>query len=274
MNVIKSSKTELNEIVKANNLKAAIAAAQGRTIMGEVVTSAQNKYAAISNVKLLNGFGTDMITLKKYDYLNYKMDKYQSYNNISSLIGLNYEIKFDGVELDTFCDDHLDQIDFKHIDYVVLTIYPQNTINLSDVKQSVENLRNRYSGFIFINFYVKNPHQFKQDVIANLDWIKDVADMVSMPIPGTVYGITTDDAIEVVKAAHENGVLVAGTICTSQEGADSNVLTNLGTTAKMCGFDVHMFGDAAACDMPEEENIFEYSKIIRGKRHTYFRMNA
>lgn len=273
MNLIKSDLTALQQIVEANKVAPAIAASQGRVLMAEVVVSTPNKYSSISNVKLLNGFGADMITLKKYDYLRYQNSNYQDYQNISSLIGLNFEIKFDTVELDTFCDEHLAAIDLAKVDYIVLTIYPQNTISLEQTKASVIKLRNLYSGFIFVNYYVKDPVSFKAEVTENITWLSEYANMISVPIPGTVYGISSQIASEIVTLAHRQNLLVAGTICTSQEGADTNLMASLGVVAKQCGFDVHMFGDASASDMPCEENLFAYSKAIRGKRHTYFRMN-
>lgn len=274
MNIIKSNLQDLKKIVKENEVSSAIQSAQGRTIMSEVVVSTPNKYSNISNVKLMNGFGSDMITLKKYDYMNFQMEKYNQFSEVSSLIGLNLELKEEGIELDTFCDEHLSVIDFKTVDYIVITMYPQQGIKLSFAEKEIKKLRKLYSGFIFLNYYVQNPHLFKKQIEENISWISNCVNMISVPIPGTVYGINETVATEIIKLAHEHKLLVAGTICTSQEGAESNIMSNLGLTAKACGFDVHMFGDASACDIPLEENVFEYSKVIRGKRHTYFRMNA
>lgn len=274
MNIIKSDLKELKRIVELGKVAESISAAQGRTIMSEVVVSTPNKYSNISNVKLMNGFGSDMITLKKYDYINYKMAKYNEFSKVSSLIGLNMELKLDGKEMDTYCPEHFEQIEYSELDYLVLTIYPQKKIRLEQAREFLEQIRKGYKGFIFLNFYVQNPHQFKSEILSNMEWIQSLVDMIAVPIPGTVYGISKSDVIEVVTKSHDNNILVAGTICTSQEGAETNIMSSLGLNAKECGFDVHMFGDASACDIPLEENIFEYSKVIRGKRHTYFRMNV
>ena len=94
-----------------------------------------------------------------------------------------------------------------------------------------------------------------------------------------------EHAAELIKTAHEKGVLAMTTIGTSQEGADEETIrqialmckmagggTHLASLCKMAGADIHHIGDSGYMGMALPENITAYSVAIRGKRHTYRRM--
>ena len=107
-------------------------------------------------------------------------------------------------------------------------------------------------------------------------FIEAGADVLLLPAPGTVPGFTMEHAAELIKTAHEKGVLAMTTIGTSQEGADEATIRQIALMCKMAGADIHHIGDSgfyATCD-----NFFKYSTVklpsvaIRGKRHTYRRM--
>ena len=97
-------------------------------------------------------------------------------------------------------------------------------------------------------------------------------DMIALPAPATVPGVTVDRARAWVEAAHAAGALAMSTIGTSQEGADEDTLRQIALMAKACGFDVHHIGDAGYHGVALPENILAYGVAIRGRRHTYRRM--
>ena len=100
------------------------------------------------------------------------------------------------------------------------------------------------------------------------------ADIILMPAPGTVPGITTEYVRELVGFAHSLGLLTITAIGTSQEGADVATIRQIALMAKMTGTDIHHLGDAGYGGISLPENIQAYSIAIRGVRHTYRRMAA
>ena len=96
--------------------------------------------------------------------------------------------------------------------------------------------------------------------------------MILMPAPGTVPGITTEYIRKLVSCAHGLGRLTLTAVGTSQEGADTATIREIALMCKMTGTDLHHLGDSGYVGMALPENILEYSKVIRGVRHTYHRM--
>ena len=103
-------------------------------------------------------------------------------------------------------------------------------------------------------------------------FIEAGADVLLLPAPGTVPGFTMEHAAELIKTAHEKGVLAMTTIGTSQEGADEETIRQIALMCKIAGADIHHIGDSGYMGMALPENITAYSVAIRGKRHTYRRM--
>lgn len=98
------------------------------------------------------------------------------------------------------------------------------------------------------------------------------ADIILMPAPGTVPGITLEYVKEMVAYAHTLGKLTITAIGTSQEGADVETIRRIALMCKMAGTDIHHLGDAGYGGMALPENIQAYSVAVRGIRHTYRRM--
>jgi putative N-acetylmannosamine-6-phosphate epimerase len=98
------------------------------------------------------------------------------------------------------------------------------------------------------------------------------ADIILLPAPGTVPGITLEYARELIAYAHKMGAMAMTTIGTSQEGASVETIRHIALLCKMAGADLHHIGDAGYTGVALPENIQAYSIAIRGVRHTYARM--
>lgn len=98
------------------------------------------------------------------------------------------------------------------------------------------------------------------------------ADIILLPAPGTVPGVTVEAVRQLVGCAHSFGKLTMTAIGTSQEGADVDTIRRIALACKMTGTDVHHLGDTGYGGMALPENIRAYSIAIRGVRHTYRRM--
>lgn len=106
------------------------------------------------------------------------------------------------------------------------------------------------------------------------DFVEAGADILLLPAPGTVPGITMEYAHALIACAHRHGALTITSIGTSQEGADPDTLRQIALMCKMAGTDIHHLGDTGYFGMALAENILAYSIAIRGVRHTYHRMAA
>ena len=100
------------------------------------------------------------------------------------------------------------------------------------------------------------------------------ADIILLPAPGTVPGITMEYIRGLVNYAHSLGCLTITAIGTSQEGADVATIRQIALMCKMTGTDIHHLGDSGYGGMALPENIQAYSIAVRGIRHTYRRMAA
>ena len=100
------------------------------------------------------------------------------------------------------------------------------------------------------------------------------ADIILVPAPGTVPGLTLEYVRELISYAHSLGALTITAIGTSQEGADTATIRQIALMCKMAGTDIHHLGDAGYGGMALPENIQAYSVAVRGIRHTYRRMAA
>ncbi len=98
------------------------------------------------------------------------------------------------------------------------------------------------------------------------------ADIILLPAPGTVPGITMEYVRQLISYAHSLGCLTITAIGTSQEGADVATIRQIALMCKTAGTDIHHLGDAGYGGMALPENIQAYSIAVRGIRHTYRRM--
>lgn len=98
------------------------------------------------------------------------------------------------------------------------------------------------------------------------------ADIILLPAPGTVPGITQEYAHRLIETVHANGKLAMTAIGTSQEGSDVSTIRQIALMCKMAGADIHHIGDTGVPGMALPQNILAYSIAIRGERHTYHKM--
>ena len=98
------------------------------------------------------------------------------------------------------------------------------------------------------------------------------ADVILLPAPGTVPGVTLEWAHSLIERVHSRGRLALTAIGTSQEGADPDTIRRIALLCKMAGADIHHIGDTGVPGMALPHNILAYSIAIRGERHTFRRM--
>ena len=108
---------------------------------------------------------------------------------------------------------------------------------------------------------------------ADADALMDAgADVILLPAPGTVPGVTLEWAHSLIERVQSRGRLALTAIGTSQEGADPDTIRRIALLCKMAGADIHHIGDTGVPGMALPHNILAYSIAIRGERHTFRRM--
>lgn len=273
---------------------------EGRTLVSEIITRVPPLLLDISNVELAAGFGADIILLNLYDVNNpnvFGIPKVEGQSVIKTikdytgrLIGVNLE----PVDPSLFVEDQKIRIDegrMAHLenvgklieqgaDFVVLTGNPKVGVTSEKIINCVESIHKVYGEKIIIiagKMHAAGDIKNVGTGIINKETVKSLikkgTDIVLLPAPGTVPGMTVDYVKEMIDYCHSLGAMTLTTIGTSQEGADESTIKTIALYAKMAGTDMHHIGDCGyGPGIAIPENIMDYSIVIKGKRHTYRRM--
>ena len=290
------------EKMNAKDMLSAIAASEGRLLVCETIGMIQPMLGDVTNAEFVASMGADIILLNIFDVNNpiiQALPKTEPDNTIRKVkeltgrpVGINLEPLEQNVEseVDTLdmwklspgraatLENGLKAADMG-VNFIVLTGNPgigvTNKAITDTLKVYKEHLGDRVvlvAGKMHaagISSEAGEKSITKEDVKAFAD---AGADIILMPAPGSVPGITMEYIRSLVVYAHELGKLTLPAIGTSQEGADTATIKQIALMCKMTGTDLHHLGDAGYGGMALPENILEYGKTIRGIRHTYHRM--
>lgn len=167
------------------------------------------------------------------------------------------------------------------VDMILLTGNPGNGVSNKAITDSLKALREAVGEDVILAAGKMHASGIITEAAENIITEKDIksfiqagADIILLPAPGTVPGITMEYVKKLVSCAHSMGALTITSIGTSQEGADLQTIRQIALMCKMTGTDIHHIGDTGYPGMALPENIQAYSVAIRGVRHTYHRMAA
>ncbi|MFS0784283.1 haloacid dehalogenase-like hydrolase [Bacillus sp. 1P06AnD] len=289
-----------------DELKNAIRAAEGRTVIAETVVSSQPLLPEVSNPEIMKAFGADMILLNVFDVFNPRVNGIQSTNvfqpteaepvadldvikQVKRLTGLPVGINLEPVDTSaealeslyelpegrTATAKSLAQAKQLGCDFVCLTGNPKTGVTNEKIEQAISLAAEHFQGLIIAGkMHNAGTSGNVMDLDAAVRFVDAGADIVLLPAPGTVPGIREETLAMAVEAVKAKGGLALAAIGTSQEGADEETIRNIALSAKRAGADVYHIGDAGFSGMAVPENIQALSIAIRGKRHTYIRMAA
>jgi hypothetical protein len=285
--------------MNGKELKQSIKASEGRVIVSEVIGAFQPLYPAVTNAELAAAFGADLLLLNFFDVFEPQVkgldtnEHDQIVKRLKELtgrpIGLNLEpVDPNAKKLEELTElpkgriateESLHEAKRLGFEFVCLTGNPKTGVTNGEIVKAIEKAKHIFGddGMIIAGKMhgagVENETGgdiVSEDVVEQ--FIKAGADVILMPSPGTVPGVTLEKTEKLVRFAHEKGALVMLTIGTSQEGADEQTIRQIALTSKMAGADLFHIGDAGYHGIAIPENIMSYSIAIRGKRHTYIRM--
>lgn len=281
-----------------------IAHAEGRTIACETIGCIQPMLGDISNAEFAASMGADILLLNIFDVQNPvirglpKTAPEQTISTLKKLTGRPVGINLEPVEQSLSSEDPQENMwaltagrkatltNAKKavemgVDFILLTGNPGIGVTNEAITQTLELYHRELGDKIILAAGKMHASGIITEGAENILTKQDIqdfrqagADIILMPAPGTVPGLTLEYIKELIAYAHSLGALVITSIGTSQEGADVATIRQIALMCKMAGADIHHLGDSGYGGMALPENIQSYSIAVRGIRHTYRRMAA
>jgi len=294
------SASELLSISKFNLLDA-LRASEGRIVVSEIIGVVQSLLQTITNAELAASQGADLLLLNLFDVdtpvIHGMPDGIEPESVIQALQHLTGRII--GVNLEAVDPDFRQQrgdlwdlregrLATAHnaqrlvtmgAKFIVLTGNPGNGISNKAITAALKAIHAAVGEQVILvagKMHAAGLISEGGEGILTKDDIEAFkasgADIVLLPAPGTVPGITLEYARELIIHTHQLGAMTMTAIGTSQEGASVETIRQIALMCKMAGTDLHHLGDAGYVGMAPPENIQAYGVAIRGIRHTYARM--
>ena len=278
-----------------------IANCEGRTVCCETVGSYQPMLGDITNAEFAAAMGADILLLNLFDCVDPqinalpKCEPMERVRMLKKLTGRPIGINLEPVEQELETGESMWAMTSGRkatlenakraadmgVNFILLTGNPGMGVTNEAIVQTLQLYKRELGDRLVLaagkmhaaGILTEGAEKIitKEDVKA---FAEAGADIILMPAPGTVPGITLELVRELVSYAHSLGCLTITAIGTSQEGADVATIRQIALMAKMTGTDIHHLGDAGYGGMSLPENIQAYSVAIRGIRHTYRRMAA
>ena len=296
--LIDTTAKELTSYNKAE-LLTAISESEGRTLAAETIGTVTPMLVNITNAEFVASLGADLIMLNIFDVNNPIIqglpqtspeDTIREVKRLTGrMVAINLEpaVIKDGQEESVWNLTTGRQATVENarkaadmgVDMIVLTGNPGVGVDNEAIIQALSRLKEAVGDRVILTAGKMHASGIISEAGEKILTEKDVeafvdagADVILLPAPGTVPGITMEYAGNLIRKAHEKGALAMTTIGTSQEGADEATVRQIALMCKMAGADIHHIGDSGYMGMALPENITAYSVAIRGKRHTYRRM--
>jgi len=274
--------------ITPDDMKRAILASEGRTIMAEVVATAPSLVDGISNVEIAASMGADIVLLNMLDILNPKVEGIPSHiDNLSKLsmfvlryIGNNLEPSESlganlGRRLTETTVSRSIELGSR---LIAVTGNPGAGVTWNKIEWGVELCHRVVGSRAIILGGKMHGGGVKEDPIYDFKKIETVlsagADGIIVPAPYTSKGSHPSVVRLVHKLVERYDALLVCAIGTSQEGSFHSVVRSIALHSKACGCDIHHIGDSGyRMGIALPGNIWTLSLAIRGIRHTLRRVS-
>ncbi|WP_142966010.1 DUF7916 family protein [Enterococcus durans] len=281
--------------VRPMELKQAILASEGRTVMAENVASSSNFLAGVTNAELERAAGADLILFNALDLFDPQIvgipDNIEEspVEWIKKAIGRPIGVNLEPVDIKASMNEARSEISIGRIvspktlkqanklgfNFICLTGNPGTGVTNDAIKHAIELSRGHFDGLIIAG---KMHGAGVDEPVMNLEIAKQFVetgiDMLLVPAPYTVPYFMEQDLKEIADyvRSHNKGksiedkVLLLTANGTSQDSSDSDTIKKIALASKACGADIQHIGDSlnGIC-LPE--NIFALGQAIRGYRH-------
>lgn len=284
---------QASEILAMNGkeLKQAILASEGRTVLTEMTVFNGCLLGNITNAEVASAFGSDMILLNGLDCFDPVIPGLPETDEPIKLlrelcgrpVGANLEPVDDSISL---MSEKIEIVPgrkataetFKAaeelgLQFICLTGNPGTGVTNKMIAKAIKECKENFSGLIIAGkMHAAGVDEPVVDIPTIKEFIEAGADVILMPAAGTVPGLQENTITEACKIIKEAGCLSLSAIGTSQETSDTDTIRELALSSKRSGIDIQHIGDAGWGGMAFPENIMAMSVAIRGIRHTYFKM--
>lgn len=292
------------EKMTKSELLFAIGASEGRALACETIGTVSPLLSDISNAELSAAMGADVVLLNIFDVQNPKVlglpdvKPEDIIREVKRLTGRPVGINLEPVEqsgksaaVDDM-DDMWAMTDGRKatlenakkaaemgVDFILLTGNPGTGVSNKAITETLEVYHKEIGDKVVLAAGKMHASGILSEAAEHIITREDIkafadagADIILLPAPGTVPGITMEYVRGLVCYAHSLGKLTITAIGTSQEGADTETIRQIALMCKMTGTDIHHLGDSGYTGIALPENIMAYSAVIKGVRHTYRRM--
>lgn len=293
--------SDFQKFTKADLLES-IMKSEGRVIACETIGTLQPMLGNLTNAEFVSAMGADILLLNMFDVINPVINglpETEPENTVRLLkkltgrpVGINLEPVEEGEEGETdpmwkmspgrrATVENAKRAAALGVDMILLTGNPGMGVSNSAITATLRRYKEAVGSQVVLAAGKMHAAGILSEAAENImtegdvvSFVRAGADIILLPAPGTVPGITVEYAKKLVACAHQSGAMTITAIGTSQEGADTDTIKRLALMCKMTGTDIHHLGDAGYGGMSLPENIFAYSVAVRGIRHTYHRMAA
>lgn len=292
--LIDCSASEAAGFTKEEKLQS-LAGCEGRVMAAETIGAVTSLLGDISNAELASALGADIVLLNLFDVLHPQIEGLPEHapedairivkKLTGRLIGINLEPAAGGAggadniwhmtEGRRATAENAMRARDMGVDLIVVTGNPGIGVSNEDICAALKEL----SAAVGEDVILVAGKMHASGVLAESGrgvltpeevcaFADAGADIILMPAPGTVPGMTEEIVAGLVQEAHAQGRLALSSIGTSQEGADVQTIRSIALMSKMAGVDIHHIGDSGYTGIAVPENIIAYSEVIRGRRHT------
>lgn len=286
------------EAMNKKELLESLEASEGRVLIAECSLCHDSLLPPISNAEISAAFGADILLLNMFDVNHPRIDGIQGATDSEvirelkrlsgRLIGVNLEPVDPRAEtmgqIEAICEGRQASVDTAlkakalGIDFILLTGNPGTGVSNQTIIETLKKMKEAVGDEVVLMAGKMHAAGSKSEAGENIitketirAFVEAGADVILIPAPGTVPGITLNYVKDMIAYAHSLDALTLTSIGTSQEGAEEATIRDIALMCKMCGTDLHHVGDAGFAPVVPE-SIMAYSIAIRGKRHTYARM--
>lgn len=281
------------------DLKRAIKASEGRVLVAEVIGAIPPLFPSVTNAELAAAFGADLLLLNFFDVQEPRIEGLppcrpdEVVGQLKKLTGRPVGINLEPADPKAIAAEQLVSLPAGRLasaesfalagqlgfDFICLTGNPKTGVTNKGIQHAIRLARDVLGSEMLLIAGKMHGAGVAGEAGGGLvaaeavgSFIEAGADIILLPSPGTIPGITVESASAMISQVQARGALALLATGTSQEGADEATIRQIALNSKMAGADLHHIGDAGYSGIAVPENIMHYSIAIRGRRHTYVRM--
>lgn len=162
-------------------------------------------------------FGADLLLLKGIDVKTLKIAGLGEIAHLSEFrkltgtgVGINLEIADGGPEFKRLNATSLAEVLTKGADFLSLTAYVKPEATPERIIADIKLTRASYDGLLALNPVVSHGADLKLDNL--LAYVEAGVDLLTLPAPGAVAGVTESKLAEIILAVRAAGALVSTTV--------------------------------------------------------------